>query len=169
MIQSTPLITLLLSFPVLIENMICLTISLKVSMDISMGSSFSISGREVKSSPEFPFIERSIFCSSFLICMVKSSPTSIFISPSGIFLTASMNMPFSIAAIPAVSILPSTTVSIPRSESLAVKVIFPPDALISMNFCIGMVVLTGTAPETILIPLSTACLEAVIFIRYPPS
>ena len=70
------------------------------------------------------------------------------------------------AAIPEVSITPSITVSIPRSVSLAVSLISPPAALIRIYFKIGIVVFTGTARDTMPIPLVRDCLEQVIFIKY---
>ena len=87
---------------------------------------------------------------------------------SGSFLTISKNNFASNAIIPFSIISPSMIVSIPSSVSLAVSVICPFVVFIRIHSRMDMVVLLGTALETILTPFNRFNLEHIIFMWITP-
>ena len=89
------------------------------------------------------------FAFSQVIVVLKEESVSMVISLSGSFLTISENIFASNAIIPFSTTSPSMTVSIPISISLAVSLICPCVASIRIHSRIDMVVLLGTALETI--------------------
>ena len=89
-------------------------------------------------------------------------------SLSGSFLTISENTFASMATIPFSAIVPSTFVSIPSSISLAVNLISLVEASIRMHSRIDIVVLEGTALDTILTPFSRFAFEQVNFMCITP-
>ena len=88
------------------------------------------------------------------------------ISLSGSLRTISPNILASKAMMPLSAISPSMVVSIPSSISLAVRVITPLVASIRIHSRIDMVVLLGTALDTICTPPSRLDLEQISFISY---
>ena len=89
-------------------------------------------------------------------------------SLSGSLRTISENTFASIATIPFSRISPSTIVSIPSSISFAVNLISLADASISMHSRMDIVVLEGTALETMLTPLRRFALEQINFMCITP-
>ena len=85
-------------------------------------------------------------------------------SLSGSFLTISRKIFASRAMMPFSMISPSITVSMPSSISLAVSLITPLEASTRMHSRIDMVVLLGTAFDTICNPLKRFDLEHTNFI-----
>ena len=92
------------------------------------------------------------FAFSQVMVVLKEESVSITTSLSGSFLTISEKTFASNAIIPLSSISPSIFVSIPSSISLAVNLISPAEASIKIHSKIAMVVLVGTALETMFTP-----------------
>ena len=101
---------------------------------------------------------------SQVITVLKEASVSITTSLSGSFLTISEKIFASNAMIPLSSIVPSIFVSIPSSISLAINFISFVEASIRMHSNIAIVVLVGTALETILTPRNKFDFEQIIFI-----
>ena len=123
---------------------------------------FSISGKATKSSPSLPAMLN--FAFSHLISALLLLSVSMVTSLSGSFLIISENNFASKAIHPLSSTSPSMVVSIPRSISLAVNLMTPEVVSISMHSRIGIVVLAGTAFNTVFTPVSNADLLQMIFI-----
>ena len=104
------------------------------------------------------------FAFSQVMVVLKLSSVSITTSLSGSFLTISEKIFASNAMIPFSSIVPSITVSIPSSISFAVNLISFEEASIKMHSNIAIVVLVGTAFDTVLTPYNKFDLEQINFI-----
>ena len=143
-------------------KIVCLITSFKVNWDSITQSFFSISGRKEKSSPDFPIMLNLAF--SQIMVVLKASSVSIVISLSGSFLTISRKILASNAIIPFSMISPSMTVSIPSSISLAVSLISPVLVSTRIHSRIDIVVLLGTALETVCTPFKRLDFEHTIFI-----
>ena len=89
-------------------------------------------------------------------------------SLSGSFLTISRKIFASKAIIPFSKISPSIIVSIPSSISFAVSLISPFDASIRIHSSIDIVVLLGTALETVFTPFKRFVFEHMIFMCITP-
>ena len=89
-------------------------------------------------------------------------------SLSGSFLTISRNILASSAMMPFSAISPSIMVSIPSSISFAVSLISPFDASIRIHSSIDIVVLLGTAFETVFTPFKRFDFEHMIFMCITP-
>ena len=103
------------------------------------------------------------FAFSHLIIVLQSGVDSIYISLSGSFLVISINILASIAIFPISITVPSNTVSIPNSKSLAVNLILSEYTSIRTHSSIGIVVFVDTAFDTILSADKRFCFEHFIF------
>ena len=145
-----------------IEKIVCLTASFKVYWLIITGSFLSIIGRQEKSSADLPIIVNLAF--SQVIVVLKFPSDSMVISLSGSFLTISKKILASKAMIPFCKISPSIVVSIPNSISFAVSVMESLEAFKRIHSRIDMVVLLGTALETVCTPDKRLAFEQINFI-----
>ena len=95
---------------------------------------------------------------------MKEASVSIMTSLSGSLRTISEKIFASNAITPLSSMVPSIFVSIPSSISLAINLISLAEASIKIHSRIAIVVLVGTAFETILTPRSKFDFEQINFI-----
>ena len=119
-------------------------------------------GRYEKSSPDFPIIVNFAFSHTIFVLNDLSVSRTTWLS--GNFLTISRNIFASSAICPFSTISPSIIVSMPSSISLAINLIFLPVASIKIHSRIDIVVLFGTAFETICTPLNRFDLLHINFI-----
>ena len=103
------------------------------------------------------------FAFSHVIVVLKDASVSIVTSLSGSLRTISEKIFASSAITPRSAISPSIFVSIPSSISFAVSLISFAEASIRIHSKIAMVVLVGTAFETILTPCNRLDLEQINF------
>ena len=101
---------------------------------------------------------------SHVITVLNFSSVDMVTSLSGSLRTMSEKNLASRAIIPLSSIFPSIIVSIPISISLALSLISLVEASIRIHSRIAIVVLVGTAFDTILTPFANSDFEQVIFI-----
>ncbi len=158
--KSSPVIMRLLSLSAM-EKIVCWMISFRPNSEICTGLPFSSVGRYEKSSPDLPMMWFLVFLQ--VIVVLKSFFVSMTTSLSGSSRTMSKKSFASRAMTPCSSISPSTAVSIPSSKSFAIMRMTSVFASIKMHSRIDMVVLLGTAFETMLIPRCRFALEQIIF------
>ena len=108
------------------------------------------------------------FAFSHVMSVLKEASDSMVIWLSGSLRTISRKIFASRAMMPLSTMSPSMMVSIPMSMSLAVRVMMPLEASMRMHSRIDMVVLLGTALDTICTPLSRLDLVHTIFIWITP-
>ena len=146
------------------EKMVWRMVSLKVNWEITIGWCLWIIGMFGKSSPLLPTISNRAFSQVITACNL--SEVSIVTSLFGSLLTTSCKKCASKAMIPLSSTLPSMTVSIAISISFATNFILSEEASIRMHSKIAMVVLLGTALETMLTPFDNSACEQTIFMLW---
>ena len=103
------------------------------------------------------------FAFSQVMTVLKEASVSMVISLSGSLRTISRNIFASRAIIPFSMICPSIVVSIPSSMSLAVSLISPLVASTKIHSRIDIVVLLGTALDTICTPFKRFAFEQTNF------
>ena len=146
----------------LMQNNVLLIASRREYSDNVICAVSSTNGGSGNASASFVASEKRDF-PHFTVAVPFSSMT-IETSPSGIFLTISLNNLASSVVFPCSMISPSTEVEIPSSRSFPIRTISFPTAEMRILFNISIVVFPGTAFKTLLTAFANIFFAILIFI-----